>query len=77
MEFRKRPNEITAIPKLLELLDINGCIVTIDAIGCQTKIAKQIRDQGGDYVNSILILSNVSCDIELIIFKIIVIFFYL
>ncbi len=43
-------NEITAIPQLLDLLDLNGCIVTIDAIGCQQDIATQIVDQGGDYV---------------------------
>lgn len=43
-------NEITAIPQLLELLDLNGCIVTIDALGCQQEIAAQIVDQGGDYV---------------------------
>ena len=45
-----KSNEITAIPALLELLDINGCIVTIDALGCQTEIADQIVDQGGDYL---------------------------
>jgi len=45
-----KSNEITAIPKLLELLDLKGCIVTIDAIGCQKEIAKQIVEQGGDYV---------------------------
>lgn len=45
-----RSSEITAIPKLLKLLDINGCIITIDAIGTQTKIAKQIIQQGGDYL---------------------------
>ncbi len=43
-------NEITAIPKLLDLLDVSGCIVTIDAIGCQQDIAKQIVDQGAHYV---------------------------
>lgn len=43
-------NEITAIPQLLDLLDVQGCIVTIDAIGCQQDIAAQIIDQGGDYV---------------------------
>ena len=43
----------TAIPKLLECLDINGCIITIDAMGCQTAIAKQIIDQQGDYVLSL------------------------
>lgn len=46
----EKSNEITAIPKLLELLDIKGCIVTIDAMGCQTAIAKQIVDQQGHYV---------------------------
>jgi predicted transposase YbfD/YdcC len=45
-----RSSEITAIPKLLKLLDVSGCIITIDAIGTQTKIAKQIIDQGADYV---------------------------
>ena len=46
----EKSNEITAIPELLNLLDINGCIVTIDAMGCQKKIAQQIIKQGGDYV---------------------------
>jgi predicted transposase YbfD/YdcC len=45
-----KSNEITAIPELLQLLAITGCIVTIDAMGCQTAIAEQIRDQGGDYL---------------------------
>lgn len=45
-----KSNEITAIPKLLEMLDISGCLVTIDAMGCQTEIARQIVDAGGDYV---------------------------
>jgi predicted transposase YbfD/YdcC len=45
-----KSNEITAIPKLLELLDLRGALVTIDAIGCQKAIAKQIVDGGGDYV---------------------------
>jgi predicted transposase YbfD/YdcC len=45
-----KSNEITAIPKLLELLDLHGALVTIDAMGCQKAIAKQIVDQGGDYV---------------------------
>src|SRR5262249_24881238 len=43
-------NEITAMPKLLELLDLDGALVTIDAIGCQKSIAKKIVDRGGDYV---------------------------
>ncbi|WPL10852.1 ISAs1 family transposase [Thiorhodovibrio litoralis] len=45
-----KSNEITAIPKLLELLCLRGCIVTIDAMGCQKAIAAQIIDQGGDYL---------------------------
>ena len=45
-----KSNEITAIPRLLELLRIKDCIVTIDAMGCQTKIAEQILAQEGDYV---------------------------
>jgi predicted transposase YbfD/YdcC len=45
-----KSNEITAIPELLHLLAIKGCIVTIDAMGCQTAIADQILDQGGDYL---------------------------
>jgi predicted transposase YbfD/YdcC len=46
----EKSNEITAIPKLLEALAIAGCIVTIDALGCQKEIAQQIIDQGADYV---------------------------
>jgi predicted transposase YbfD/YdcC len=45
-----KSNEITAIPKLLNLLEIAGCIITIDAIGTQTKIAKTIVDREGDYL---------------------------
>lgn len=44
-----KSNEITAIPEPLELLDISGCIVTIDAMGCQTAIAADIVDRGADY----------------------------
>ncbi len=43
-------NEITAIPRLLSLLDLSGCLVTIDALGCQQDIATQIVDQDADYV---------------------------
>jgi len=46
----RKSNEITAIPKLLKLLDIRGSLITIDAMGCQTKIAKQVVDGGGDYL---------------------------
>lgn len=48
-----KSNEITAIPKLLSRLDIAGAVVTIDAMGCQKKIAKQIKQQGGDYLFSL------------------------
>ena len=46
----EKSNEITAIPQLLEMLDLNGCIVTIDAMGCQREIAQQITEGGADYV---------------------------
>ena len=45
-----KSNEITAIPKLLELMDLKDAVVTIDAIGCQREIAKKIVDGKGDYV---------------------------
>ena len=45
-----KSNEITAIPKLLEILEISGCLVTIDAMGCQTEIAQSILDAKADYV---------------------------
>jgi predicted transposase YbfD/YdcC len=48
-----KSNEITAIPKLLQLLDISGAMVSIDAMGCQKEIAAQIRAGGGDYVLSV------------------------
>lgn len=46
----EKSNEITAIPALLKVLDLEGCIVTIDAMGTQKAIAQQIVTQGGDYV---------------------------
>jgi predicted transposase YbfD/YdcC len=46
----QKSNEITAIPRLLELLDVHGALVTIDAMGCQKEIAKKIVDGGGDYI---------------------------
>lgn len=46
----EKSNEITAIPDLLEALDIRGCVVTIDAMGCQTKIADTILDKEADYL---------------------------
>ena len=44
-----KSNEITAIPQLLEVLDLHGALVTIDAMGCQKAIAQKIVDRGGDY----------------------------
>jgi predicted transposase YbfD/YdcC len=46
----KGSNELGALPKLLELLDLHGAIVTLDALGCQKEIVAQIVDQGGDYL---------------------------
>jgi len=45
-----KSNEITAIPALLELLDLAGCIITIDAMGTQTALAAQIYNASADYV---------------------------
>ena len=50
LKTEEKSNEITAIPELLERLLLRGCIVTIDAIGCQKAIAEQIIEQEGDYV---------------------------
>jgi predicted transposase YbfD/YdcC len=64
-----KSNEITAIPKLLELLDLHGALVTIDAMGCQKEIAKQIVKQGGDYVltvkgNQAHLLEDIQATVE-------------
>jgi predicted transposase YbfD/YdcC len=45
-----KSNEITAIPQLLQLLDVHGALVSVDALGCQKEIAARIVDRGGDYV---------------------------
>jgi predicted transposase YbfD/YdcC len=50
MKVDEKSNEITAVPELLALLDIKGCIVSVDALNCQKKAASQIVDQGGDYL---------------------------
>jgi predicted transposase YbfD/YdcC len=50
VKVEDKSNEIPAIPKLLRLLDITGCLVTIDALGTQTEIAETILEQGGDYL---------------------------
>ena len=50
MKVDEKSNEIVAIPKLLNMLQIEGAVVTIDAMGCQREIAKQIVDKKADYV---------------------------
>ena len=45
-----KSNEITAVPKLLEVLELTGAIVTLDAMGCQKEIAAKARERGADYV---------------------------
>jgi len=50
VKVSEKSNEITAIPKLLELITIKGCVVTIDAMGCQENIAKTIIKQEADYI---------------------------
>ena len=46
----EKSNEIVAVPEFLEKLELKGCIVTLDAMGCQRAIAKQVKEGGGDYV---------------------------
>jgi predicted transposase YbfD/YdcC len=46
----EKTNEITALPELLAALDVSGCIVTVDALGCQTEVAQTVLDRGGDYL---------------------------
>lgn len=46
----EKSNEITAIPELLKIVELKGCLVTIDAIGCQKQIAKVIVEQEADYL---------------------------
>jgi predicted transposase YbfD/YdcC len=50
MATEEKSNEISAIPDLLGILDIQGCLISIDAMGCQKQIAAQIVEQGADYV---------------------------
>ena len=49
----EKSNEITAIPELLELLTIRGCLITLDAMGCQRDIARKIVEKDGDYLLSV------------------------
>jgi predicted transposase YbfD/YdcC len=50
VKTEEKSNEITAIPELLRALSLKGCLVSIDAMGCQKAIARQIIEQGGDYL---------------------------
>ena len=50
VKVTEKSNELTAIPRLLEALEISGWIVTIDAMGCQTDIAQAMSDRDADYV---------------------------
>lgn len=50
VKVEEKSNEITAIPDLLRVLDITGCILTTDAMGCQQEIAATIIEKGGDYI---------------------------
>ena len=50
VKVSEKSNEITALPQLLRTLELSGCMVTIDALGCQTEVATTIVDQGADYV---------------------------
>jgi len=53
VKTEEKSNEIKAIPELLKILDIAGCIVTVDAAGCQKKIVGDIIDRSGDYVAAV------------------------
>ena len=53
VKTQEKSNEITAIPELLNLLELNGCIVTLDAMGCQKEIARKIVDKQADYLLSL------------------------
>lgn len=50
LKTEEKSNEITTIPELLKVIDIDGAVVTIDAMGCQKEIVKDIRERGGDYI---------------------------
>lgn len=50
VKTKEKSNEITAIPELLKILEIKGCIITIDAMGCQRDIAEEITEKGADYI---------------------------
>jgi predicted transposase YbfD/YdcC len=62
VKIEEKSNEITAIPTLLDLLELEGAIVTIDAMGCQTAIAKKIVDANADYVFAVKDNQKFLCD---------------
>jgi predicted transposase YbfD/YdcC len=67
VKVREKSNEITAIPRLLDALEISGCIVTIDAMGCQTDIAQAIVAHDADYVLALKDNQGQLCaDVELL-----------
>ena len=73
-EQQRRGNEITVLPELLELLDLKGATVSIDAIGCQRALAQQVREKGADYVlcvkeNQPKLLGSVKASMELAILE--------
>lgn len=53
VKCEEKSNEITAIPELFKILNLEGCLVTIDAIGCQKEIVKEIVEKKADYVISL------------------------
>ena len=53
VKTQEKSNEITAIPELLQSLSLTGCVVTVDAMGCQKEIVREIREQQADYVISL------------------------
>ena len=50
MSVEEKSNEIPAVPKLLDLIELSGAVVTLDAMHCQKKTAAKIREQGADYI---------------------------
>jgi predicted transposase YbfD/YdcC len=50
LKVADKSNEITAVPELLRVLELAGCIITLDAMGCQKKVAKEIIEADADYV---------------------------
>ncbi len=53
LKTEEKSNEITAVPELLDILEIQNCVVTADAMSCQKAIARKIREKGADYVLSV------------------------